>query len=164
MGKWVSGSVSYQVHLRSTSNVSIGLHTSSILLRSVLLFVGIVTAICIGIFLSLVIAITLLPAICKHCPYKSPTSWALIYLGYQLSLLYTSIAGHYHHLRSKPSPSSNDQNRTQRYNKHFSTAHGGIKRNTNSWRSRELTAAPFRRLYNGNKNYGQCAVGPKQRA
>ncbi|EKM54886.1 uncharacterized protein PHACADRAFT_59553, partial [Phanerochaete carnosa HHB-10118-sp] len=41
------------------------------------LVVAVVVTICVGLFLLLIATLTLLPAICKHCPYKSPTAWAV---------------------------------------------------------------------------------------
>ncbi|EKM54885.1 uncharacterized protein PHACADRAFT_259052, partial [Phanerochaete carnosa HHB-10118-sp] len=121
--------------------------------------VAVVVTICIGLFLLLIAALTLLPAVYKHCPYKSPTAWAVTcFLRWLVICCRYAIKTlpRYLHL-TLPSTSAAQGPTISQFNDHCEKSHSLAylrPEATPTWRLRDLRGAQPSKLRNG---HGQMA-------
>ncbi|GJE90176.1 hypothetical protein PsYK624_063020 [Phanerochaete sordida] len=129
------------------------------------LVVAVVVTICVALFLLLIIILTLLPAFCKHCPYKSPTAWAVTRLIRWLSRSHELVTGALARVSRLPKADTFDLLSVltteypvvSHYNSHFEKIHSitYLRPDTPfSWRSRDLRGARSRALQSSSGGGG----------
>ncbi|GJE90160.1 hypothetical protein PsYK624_062860 [Phanerochaete sordida] len=125
--------------------------------RTLDLVVGVIVIVSVALFLLLVAALTILPSACRHCPYKSPTAWALLCLLRWFIGLHDRARSLFQ-WNASPDPSPSDEGPIiSQYNMHFETIHSAAYLHSGtppSWRTRDLEGAHINQLKHSTSNLG----------